>query len=1321
MLESLIDRLTRASLRFKWVTIGLSVAALAGGVVALTQMKQELFPNIEFPQTVVLAFNPGAEPEAMRDDVTIPIEVAVGHIEGVVNIESTTSLGVVSVLIQTEFGLDQEAIRAEIQSALEGLAYPEGMEPPELLSFSIEDFPIVFVSASSPELSLAQLKALIESDIVPALQTVPELASVQVSGGQELPTETAALPTPSPEAGEPPTPTPSISDEAVPLPDRWIQAAQLGGLTVATTDDLTPELVSGALQEAPQLLEDLTPEMVLAAPLDAVAVVPPELIGALDPEVQAAFAERMAELPSSEGAVEPVALPDTWIIAAQTQGITIATTNDLTPELVGIIAGFAPELLPDLAPEMLLAMPLDALAALPQGYFLSLDPEVQNQLVERLASASVPEESGALPAVWQAAGQAQGITLAAPEDVTPEIIQGVASLAPQLLDLLSPENLRRFSPEVLAWLPSEYLDALDPDLRAELDRLAADLGGAGALAAQAAAEAEALAEGAPQLSGSWLRPPQNDPTAPSRFQTAADLINNGFAPSAAGFLNLLVSGGQPTAPELMGDLTPEVITWLDGIEPGFLASLEPATMRLFSAEVLRTLPEDFMASLDAELRTELEGIAAGTIEVFLPTDTINRVNGNPSLGLAIFREGEANIVAVSHAAFEKLDELETAHPGLRFDVVFEQASFIEESISGVTREGSLGAVFAVIIILIFLSGQVQGRYKLSWRSTLVTAVSIPLSVMTAFALFRWLPPITDVVLSPLAGATSGIPVLGASITAIWRLFPTDLTLNIMTLSGMTVAIGRVVDDSIVVLENIYRHIQRGEDLRESVLVGTRDVAIAIFASTVTTIVVFLPIGLLGGLIGGFFLPFGVAVTYALASSFVVAVTIVPLLAFLIMRKEHLPEARETTLQAWYTPVLSWSLRNRAITLAIAGVLLGGSLLLLSQRPRAFLPDLGEVQITASVDLPGDVSMAATDEKVTEFEAALVEIKGLGTVQTEIGSIGGLAAQFLGENIDQGTAFIRMGIENTAEAEALTATIRDRADTIFGPDNVTVSSGTFGAGGFGGFGLVLSGDADELAAINEEVIAVLNQIQGLANASSNLSDSGTIVRVDGQPALRYTAEVETANTLGVIAAAIAEVEALAPDTITVSQGFQSQQQTRGFVQASRAILISILAVYLVMVLTFRSLVHPFTILFSLPLAIIGAALALWLTDRVLGLAAMVGLMMLVGIVVTNAIILVARVLANREKRGMNTYDALMEGGRTRLRPILMTASAAILALVPLGLGLTEGAIIATELATVVIGGLATSTMLTLLIVPVMFSLVGQLTNRGGAAASLADRD
>ena len=178
----------------------------------------------------------------------------------------------------------------------------------------------------------------------------------------------------------------------------------------------------------------------------------------------------------------------------------------------------------------------------------------------------------------------------------------------------------------------------------------------------------------------------------------------------------------------------------------------------------------------------------------------------------------------------------------------------------------------------------------------------------------------------------------------------------------------------------------------------------------------------------------------------------------------------------------------------------------------------------------------------------------------------------------------------------------------------------------------------------------------------------------------------------------------PPGVEIAEGFQSQQQTTGFQDMGMSMLVAIFIVYAILSLTFRSLIQPFTILFSLPLAVIGALWALFLTGRVLGISSMIGMLMLIGIVVTNAIVLIDRVQRNRKERGMEIYAALIEGGRTRLRPILMTAIAAILALVPLALGFTEGAIIAAELATVVIGGLFTSTLLTLLVVPTVYSLI-----------------
>ncbi|MDX1616787.1 MAG: efflux RND transporter permease subunit, partial [Candidatus Promineifilaceae bacterium] len=1545
---------------FKWVTIALSVLVSIAGIIAVSQLNQELLPRIEFPQSVIIAFNSELDSQMMLDEVTIPIEEAIGDVDGVVNIESTSSAGVAVIIVRNEFGIDQEALRDELRAAVGSLDYPAGMETPELLSFSLSDLPVVAASVSSSELTLPELKALVEADIIPALEDVSGIADVEVSGGQELPedliAEADAADATAPAAA---TPTPEATATLEPvepqrLPLTFMAGARAVGVEVSRTDEVTPEVLGEILDAAGgtdeqilAVLNLLPADLLPAVPPETLAVLPIEYIETLDPALQAELdaraaefggvgqftvAEAVAELtdeptlapvtataapaatetPEAEveatTAAEPVPLPDTWTQAAAAQGLELETTADLDAEIVGGIASFAPALLDDLTPEMLQALPAETLAALPQDYLAGLDPELAQELAERLPGEQAEELPGPepqpLPQSWAQAAAAQGLTLETTADITPQVMEGIVGLAPQLLSDLEPamwraidpaalavalpeveaqldpdlnaqlqaiaragtgqepepvalpqswvqaaagaglaletsadltpegleqlasfapqlladlnselllaltpqqqaalpdeyvaqldeglqetlaimalrdaqlraarvedeaeleeaaapaatpdparlpdvliqgaqsfgldiefadeiepefmrqigalgpqglqvlqlmtaDNLRALQPEAIALLPPEFVETLEPDLRADLDALAADFGGAGRLAEEEAEAAAAVSADAPELAESW-RGSEDDGAQGPTFETAADLINNGFAPTAAEFLNLLVSSGQTTAPTLIGDLTPEVMVWLQENEENFLQNLSPGVLRLLSPETISALSDDFLATLDPELRTELEGIAAGTVEVFIPEDTITRVNGRPSLSLLIFKDGEANTVTASEGVFDALDELESANGGLTFDVAFEQASFIEESISGVAREGALGALFAVVVILVFLSGRkAGGEFIWSWRSTIVAGVSIPLSILMAFAMIRWLPLLMNPILQPLADATASVPLLGGLTTALNRLFPTNMTLNIMTLSGMTVAIGRVVDDSIVVLENTFRHMQRGEEPRHSVLVGTRDVSIAILSSTITTMVVFLPIGLIGGLISEFFLQFGVAVSYALAASFVVAVTIVPLLAFLFIRRQDLPSGEETALQRQYTPLLRWALNHRLITLVVTTVLFAGSMWLFGQRPQAFLPELGEVQITVNVNLTDDSAMAETDDQVMAFEEAIQDIEGLGTILVEVGSSGGLEAQFLGGSVNQSTASVQIQVEDADAADELTALVRQEAVAIFGPDNVLVSSGTLSSSGFGGFGLVLSGDPAVLAEVNDDVLAELTQVEGLANPTSNLTDENSILRVDGESAVRFTGELETEDALGVTRQAIELVQGVVPDSVTVSEGFETQQQTEGFAQAIQAIFISIIAVYVVMVITFRSFVHPFTILFSLPVAIIGAAVALWVTDRVVGLSALVGMMMLVGIVVTNAIVLLDRVQANRSKRGMSAREALIEGGRTRLRPILMTALATMMALLPLAAGFSEGAIVAEELGTVVIGGLFSSTALTLLVVPVMYGLL-----------------
>ncbi|MBZ0290420.1 MAG: efflux RND transporter permease subunit, partial [Anaerolineae bacterium] len=485
-----------------------------------------------------------------------------------------------------------------------------------------------------------------------------------------------------------------------------------------------------------------------------------------------------------------------------------------------------------------------------------------------------------------------------------------------------------------------------------------------------------------------------------------------------------------------------------------------------------------------------------------------------------YKTDGANTVEAFHRVEDTLHEITAKDPSIHVNTSFEQASFIEESITGVVKEGGLGGIFAVVVILAFLSAGVwshSGRrttgaalvvifagllvivvfsnvsavggdlglafaqtdvvVKLllflgiiaglalllwpgsipypAWRSTLVVGVSIPLSLLMAFALMNWLPPTVHNILAP-AAESSGL------VAFVLRLFPSSITINIMTLSGLTVAIGRVVDDSIVVLENIFRQIQAGGDKREAIIRGTRDVSVAIFAATVITVVVFLPLGMTGGIISEFFLPFGLAVTYALMSSFVVAITVVPVMAYLFISGDEMGEEEHHGIfERLYIPALRWALAtplNKAIVLivAFASLVLGGALFV--SRPTTFLPSLGEPQVSVTVNLPAGTKIIETNARVTELETWLhneIPEEELSVVQTLIGS-GGASLESLigaGSSVSENIASITVGIESPDQLNTWAQKIRTQAETIFGKGNVTVSAASLSDQGFGGFELV----------------------------------------------------------------------------------------------------------------------------------------------------------------------------------------------------------------------------------------------------------------------------
>ena len=739
-----------------------------------------------------------------------------------------------------------------------------------------------------------------------------------------------------------------------------------------------------------------------------------------------------------------------------------------------------------------------------------------------------------------------------------------------------------------------------------------------------------------------------------------------------------------------------------------------------------------------------------------PTTSISRTDGKSSLTLSITKIPDANTVGVSEEVMALLPEVaDMIGDNTQFTTVFDQAPFITQSIEDLVTEGGLGLVAAIAVILVFL---------LSVRSTLVTAVSIPVSLL--------------------------VTLIGMNAL--------DYSLNILTLGAITISIGRVVDDSIVVIENINRHLSYGTPKLQAILVAVREVATAITAATITTVAVFIPIALVGGQTGELFRPFALTVTLALMASLLVSLTIVPVLAYWFLKSptgavdaetvRASAEAKEHKdwMQRAYVPTITWGLRHPVIVLVAAVLLLGGTAALSTQLKTNFLGDTGQNSLSVTQEFEPALSLAEKDRRTKPVEEALRTVPGVQSVQLTVGNGGNI---FFGGGADQ--ASYTLTTDPEVDQTALQQTVREVLAGIEG-EKLAVSAAA--AAGTSTINVVIT--APDTTRLQQASDAVTQQFTGLAHISdvkSSLAadrpqisvalkqpaaaDAGiseaiiaqvlrgalapsTIGQVDstgspidltlqtsdaplglaelqqmpimtaaGPVALSQLATVtktsvatsiqhsngERSVTVTVtptgddLSLATAEVtDALGkvtlPEGATTEIGGVAAEQQDAFRQLGLALLAAIAIVYVVMVATFKSLVQPMILAVSIPFAATGALLGLLISDTPLGIPSLIGLLMLIGIVVTNAIVLID--LVNHYRRdGMSAEQALIEGARRRLRPILMTALATIGALTPMALGLSGGGVfISKPLAIVVIGGLLSSTVLTLLLVPVLYDLV-----------------
>ncbi|GKV54670.1 swarming motility protein SwrC [Sporosarcina sp. NCCP-2222] len=803
--------------------------------------------------------------------------------------------------------------------------------------------------------------------------------------------------------------------------------------------------------------------------------------------------------------------------------------------------------------------------------------------------------------------------------------------------------------------------------------------------------------------------------------------------------SVVVDGKLTTIPELENLLIP-VIPKATG------AAQSPAS---------QSAPQGIPPAASAGIPTVKLGDIA-SIKHVGKAESISRMNGKEAIAIQVVKSQDANTVTVVNAVKEMTASFQEEHDGLSISVSLDQGEPIEQSVETMLSKALFGALFAVIIIMLFLR---------NFRSTIISIISIPMSLLIAVLLLKEL----------------------------------DITLNMMTLGAMTVAIGRVIDDSIVVVENIYRRMHlsteklRGRDLiREA----TKEMFKPIASSTLVTVAVFLPLGLVGGMVGELFLPFALTIVFSLLASLLVAITIVPMLAHTLFNKQlngnvGVHKEQHGKMANGYRKVLNWTLDHKLITVILSLALLGGSLFLVPHVGVSMLPDEEQkmMYITYTPE-PGEPLDTVNDNTV-QAENYLLDLKNVESVQVSVGGENPMApgasnGALMFVNFNSDTPNFEKVKEKTMNELNKLSVKGEWKSQDFG---VSGSSNQLSY-------YVYGERLDEIEPVVNDIETILSSNKDLKNTKTSMSrtykeytlvadqekltqyglttaqvgmilypnkqqqvitkledgrksinvlvddakkehktieelldekiqtpfgieipvsevvelkegtTSDTVSRRDGKLFASVSAEIVTKDVSKVSKNVSEKVDKLQmPSTVKIKTAGVTEDITEAFTQLGLAMLAAIAIVYLILVITFGGGLAPFAILFSLPFTVIGALVGLLIGGETISVSAMIGMLMLIGIVVTNAIVLIDRVI-NKEKEGLPTREAILEAGATRLRPILMTALATIGALIPLAIGAEGSGLISKGLGITVIGGLTSSTLLTLIFVPVVFEFVGK---------------
>lgn len=1296
------------------------------GVISFTSMTTDLLPAMELPYVMVVTSYPGASPERVEAAVTAPLEAGLGTVSGVKNVTSTSSENVSMVALEFEQDTNMDSAMVALSTALDQIkgALPDTAQNPMLMQLSPDMLPVMIASVDMEDMDIYELTDFVDSDVIPGFERLDGVASVSGTGMVEKTLQV------------------TLNQDKI---------DEVNTQVLASVDDKLAD-AKQELDDARQKVEDGRAELEngMTALEDKQA------------ETASQLAEGSAQLDS--------AIAQAQALASQEAALTASKTA-LETEKKGYEDG-AKQIADGLAQ-------MDAGLAQMDDGIAKIDAAAAG--IDQLLAMGLPEDTALsdlaamLPTQeLKDAVQAlidQGMTTLA------DLTAGKEQLLAQKDQVTAQRDELAAQREALAAQQTQLQQKMDerlPQIETELANLETELMAAKMMKEAAQEGLEKAQEAYKQLESGKI--------------SAAAGFGSGQAQLAAAEQSLAQAEEQmEQAQEQFEDARQQALEQADLstlLTKDMVSGLVMAQNFSMPAGYIKEGDDSYILrvgdafsdqeSVENALLMHIDGVGdirlkdvADIAMTDNSAESYARVNGNSAVVLTIQKGSTASTSEVSKEANRAIEQLQEKYPDLRITPLMDQGDYIQMTVSSVLSNLAWGGVLAVIVLAIFLK---------DFKPTLVVALSIPISLMFAVVLMYF----------------SGV------------------TLNMISLSGLALGVGMLVDNSIVVIENIYRMRSEGVPAAKAAVRGAKEVAGAIAASTLTTICVFLPIVFTEGITRQLFTDMGLTIAYSLVASLLVALTLVPALSSTLLKTAS--EKRHPWFESMvngYARALRFCLRHKALPLGLAAVLLGVAVWQTARMGMEFMPSMGGNQVSATLTLPQDTKRQDAYEMADQAMETMLQVPGVETV----GAMdGGSTASLLGmggtssSTVDSMSFYLLLSEEGAKNSQALADQMTQNVQEQLPGCELSVSTSNMDMSVLGGSGMeiVIQGrDLDTLQSISQDMMDLLGQVEGFTEISNGQEDGAPQIRVtvDKDKAMQYgltvaqiyselsaaltTETTSTTLTVGqddydvvivderdaltrenlldypftvqvqgengeteeethtldefatvqtdaslasisrdnqqryMTVTAVTEegynttllsrqVEQLladyqAPEGYTIQISGEVETIQNAMVDLVKMIALALVFIYLIMVAQFQSLLSPFIVMFTIPLAFTGGLLALWISGQQLSVIAMLGFLILAGVVVNNGIVFVD--YANQLRlAGMEKRDALVLTGRRRIRPILMTALTTILAMSTMVFSQDMGAEMSRAMAIVTIGGLAYATLLTLFVVPVLYDLL-----------------